>query len=176
DLDHRRDGMLVWGRQQLGTQLGLHSASPQSALLDSDQLAWSLAIFLRFDQNLNVNLENRDFIKQALKCLFSTQTDGTWRHYKPLFHYKNVGNAYCYVFETFTALLQCALQVGYKAEMVRELLKPYCKNLIDLWLYSETTKIDLREYYKLKALPLPPSGKEYGWGSGHRKNVPDPES
>jgi len=176
DLNRRRNSMLLWGRQTLGNQLGLHSASPQSSMLDSDQLAWSLAIFLRFDQNLNVNLENRDFIKQALKCLFSTQTDGTWRHYKPLFHYKNVGNAYCYVFETFTALLQCALQVGYKAEMVRELLKPYCKNLIDLWLYSETTKIDLREYYKLKALPLPPSGKEYGWCSGHRTNVPDPES
>jgi hypothetical protein len=165
DLKRRREGMLLWGRQQLGSQLGLHSASPLSSVLDSDQLAWSLAIFLRFDETLNVNLENRDFIKQAFKCLFSTQADGTWRHYKPLFHYKEAGNAYCYVFETFAVLLQCALRKEAEAEMVRELLKPYCKNLMDLWRYADSTKI-----------PLRPGSKEIGWCSGHRTNVTDPES
>jgi hypothetical protein len=167
DLEHKRDGMVLWGRQQLGTQLGLHSASPQSSVLDSDQLAWSLAIFLRFDKTLNMNLENRDFLKQAFKCLFSTQTDGTWRHYKPLFHYEEAGNAYCYVFETFTALLQCTLEEKPETEMVRELLKPYCKNLMDLWRYAESTKIPM---------PLAPGGKEIGWCSGHRTNVTEPES
>jgi hypothetical protein len=167
DLRRRRDGMLLWGRQQLGNQIGLHSASPHSSVLDSDQLAWSLAIFLRFDKTLNMNLENRDFLKQAFKCLFSTQTDGTWRHYKPLFHYEEAGNAYCYVFETFTALLQCALQRKPAAEMVRELLKPYCNNLMDLWRYAESTKIPI---------PLVRGGKEIGWCSGHRTNITEPES
>jgi hypothetical protein len=158
--------MVLWARQQLGTQLGLHSASPQSSVLDSDQLAWSLAIFLRFDQTLTMNLENRDFLKQALKCLFSTQTDGTWRHYKPLFHYKRAGNAYCYVFETFAVLLQCALQDRAEAEMIRELLKPYCNSLMDLWRYADSTKI-----------PLPELGPNViGWCSGHRTNVTEPES
>lgn len=165
DLDRRRQGMLLWSRQQLGYQMGLHSAVPSSSVLDTDQLAWSLAIFLRFDQDLSVNLENRDFVKQALKCLFSTQTDGTWRHYKPLFHYKKAGNAYCYVFETFAVLLGCALMDGAKAEMIRELLKPYCKNLMDLWFYADSTKI-----------PLYPDSKEIGWCSSHRTNVTSPES
>ncbi|MFZ3214013.1 MAG: ATP-binding protein [Terriglobales bacterium] len=165
DLRRRRNGMLLWARQQLGHQIGLHSATPPSSVLDSDQLAWSLVIFLRFDKKFVVNLENRDFVKQALNCLFSTQTDGTWRHYKPLFHYEEAGNAYCYVFETFAALLQCALQEGAEAVMVRELLKPYCKNLMDLWRYADSTKI-----------PLPHSGKGIGWCSGHRTNVTDPES
>jgi ATPase family protein associated with various cellular activities (AAA) len=167
DLKQRREGMLLWARQQLGYQIGLHSAAPPSSVLDSDQLAWSLAIFLRFDDNLNVNLENRDYIKQAFKCLFSTQTDGTWRHYKPLFHYKEAGNAYCYVFETFAVLLGCALQEKAEADMVRELLEPYCKNLMDLWRYADSTKI-----------PLSPDGKAVGWGwcSGHRTNVTSPES
>ncbi len=165
DLSRKRDGMVLWARQQLGTQLGLHSASPQSSMLDSDQLAWSLAIFLSFDKTLTMNLENRDFLKQALKCLFSTQADGTWRHYKPLFHYQNAGNAYCYVFETFAVLLQCALQAKAEAEMVRALLKPYGKNLIELWRYADSTKI-----------PLAPGGKEIGWCSGHRTNVTEPES
>lgn len=163
DLKRRREGMLLWGRAQLGYQLGLHSAP--SSVLDSDQLAWSLAILLRFEEGLGVNLENRDFVKQALKCLFSTQTDGTWRHYKPLFHYMTAGNAYCYVFETFAALLQCGLCEGAKAEMFRELLKPYCKNLMDLWRYADSTKIPVRT-----------GGKEFGWCSGHRTNVTDPES
>lgn len=159
-----REGMLLWAQQQLGSQLGLHSASPQSSMLDSDQLAWSLAIFFRFDKKLQVNLENRDLVKQAFKCLFSTQTDGTWRHYKPLFHYKKAGNAYCYVFETFAALLQCALQDEAEAKMVRELLKPYCQNLLDLWGYADSTKIPL------------PCGEGFGWCSGHRTNVTSPES
>jgi hypothetical protein len=145
DLKPKLEGMLVWARQQLGTQLGLHSASPQSSVLDSDQLAWSLAIFLRFDKNLTMNLENRDFLKQAFKCLFSTQADGTWRHYKPLFHYLEAGNAYCYVFETFAALLQCALDEKPETEMIRELLKPYAQNLMDLWQYADSTKIPLSQ-------------------------------
>jgi len=165
NLKSRREGMLLWGRQQLGSQLGLHSASPQSSVLDTDQLAWSLAIFLRFDETLKVNLEKRDFLKQAFKCLFSTQTDGTWRHYKPLFHYRNAGNAYCYVFETFAVLLQCALREGAEAEMIRELLKPYDKNLMDLWRYADSTKI-----------PLCAGSKDVGWCSGHRTNVTTPES
>ena len=168
DLSRKSDGMVMWARQQLGTQIGLHSAAPQSSVLDSDQLAWSLAIFLSFDKTLTMNLENRDFLKQAFKCLFSTQTDGTWRHYKPLFHYKNAGNAYCYVFETFAVLLQCALQENKaEAEMVRALLKPYCNNLMDLWRYADSTKMPL---------PKPATGKEIGWCSGHRTNVTEPES
>jgi len=167
DLNRKCDGMVLWARQQLGTQLGLHSASPPSSVLDSDQLAWSLAIFLAFDETLTMNLENRDFLKQAFKCLFSTQADGTWRHYKPLFHYKEAGNAYCYVFETFAVLLQCALQANAKAEMVRELLKPYRNNLMDLWRYADSTKIPV---------PRAPGGKEIGWCSGHRTNVTEPES
>lgn len=167
DINRKCDGMVLWARQQLGTQLGLHSASPQLSVLDSDQLAWSLAIFLAFDKTLTMNLENRDFLKQAFKCLFSTQADGTWRHYKPLFHYKKAGNAYCYVFETFAVLLQCALQERAEAEMLRELLKPYCNNLMDLWRYADSTKIPV---------PRAPGGKEIGWCSGHRTNVTEPES
>jgi hypothetical protein len=163
DIERRRNGMLVWARQQLGQQIGLHSPSPLSSVLDTDQLAWSLTIFLRFDEELALNLETRDFVKQALKCLFSTQTDGTWRHYKPLFHYKKAGNAYCYVFETFAALLHCALGDQARAEMIRDLLRPYALNLMDLWKYADSTKI-------------PHGSRAIGWCSGHRTNITEPES
>jgi len=180
DLARRREGMLLWARNKLGHQLGLHSSTPQSSLLDSDQLAWSLAIFLRFDDSLKVNLENRDFIKQAFKCLFSTQVDGTWRHYKPLFHYKRVGNAYCYVFETFAALLQSAFRKGIEGEMIRELLAPYCENLLKLWRHANSTKIELSRYSDftrgLTKRKYVSTGKEVGWCSGHRINFTNPES
>jgi ATPase family associated with various cellular activities (AAA) len=166
DLNGRRAGMLHWSRQQLGYQIGLHSATPQSSMLDSDQLAWSLVTFLRFDESFHADLEKQDFIKQALKCLFSTQNAGTWRHYKPLFHYKKAGNAYCYAFETFAVLLQCAFKGSPQAEIARDLFKPYCKNLMDLWHYADSTKI-----------PLPAYGeKVFGWCSGHRTNDASPES
>jgi predicted ATPase len=173
-LQSRQDGMLLWARQQLGHQITLHSASPASSMLDTDQLAWSLAIFLNSSENLHSSLEKQDFVKQALKCLFSTQIPGvgTWQHYKPLFHYLQAGNAYCYVFETFAELLQCSLIVGPEAETIRQLLKPYCENLLDLWRYAEATKIPLQP-------PQTPNGFQgpfFGWCSGHRTNVTSAES
>jgi hypothetical protein len=49
--------------------------------------------------------------------------------------------------------------------MIRELFKPYDKNLMDLWQYSDSTKI-----------PLFQGSREVGWCSGHRTNVTEPES
>jgi len=165
-LSLKRQGMLAWARQRLGYEISLHS-EPRSSELDSDQLAWSLAIFLRFDQNFHSDLAKQDVIKQALKCLFSTQNDvGTWSHYKPLFHYRDSGNGYCYVYETFAVLLQCALVERPETEVIQALLRPYCEKLLNFWHYADSTKI-----------PLPPDENVYGWSSGHRiGNLGEPES
>ena len=161
DLPLKREGMLLWTRQRLGYEIGLHS-EPKSSVLDTDQLAWTLAIFLRFDGNFHSDLAKQDLIKQALKSLFSTQNNvGTWPHYKPLFHYRDAGNAYCYVFETFAVLLQCALRERPETEVIHALLKPYCQNLVELWDYAVSTQI-----------PLQSDGKIIGWSSGHRINNP----
>jgi hypothetical protein len=71
------------------------------------------------------------------------------------------------VFETFAVLLQSALEEKPETEMVRDLLKPYGKNLMDLWQYADSTKIPMA---------IEPSGKAIGWCSGHRTNVTEPES
>jgi hypothetical protein len=161
NLALKREGMLWWARQKLGYEISLHS-EPKSSVLDTDQLAWSLAIFLRFDQNFHSDLAKQDLIKQALKCLFSTQNDvGTWSHYRPLFHYRDAGNGYCYVFETFAVLLQCALMERAETEVIQALFRPYCEKLMHLWRYADSTKI-----------PLPPSDKVLGWSSGHRISNP----
>jgi len=161
NLALKREGMFWWARQRLGYEISLHS-EPKSSVLDTDQLAWSLAIFLRFDQNFHSDLAKQDLIKQALKCLFSTQNDvGTWSHYRPLFHYRDAGNGYCYVFETFAVLLQCALKERAETEVIQALFKPYCERLMHLWRYADSTKI-----------PLPPNDKVFGWSSGHRISNP----
>jgi hypothetical protein len=95
-LSGAEEQMRLWARQQLGVQVALHAG--KSSKLDSDQLAWSLAILVTEPSKYESNLVEQDLIRQAFKCLFGTQEPiGTWRHYEPLFHYPNVGNAYCYV-------------------------------------------------------------------------------
>jgi hypothetical protein len=164
-IDAKREGMLLWAQQRLGYEISLHS-EPKSSVLDTDQLGWALATFLSFEKEFNANLAKQDLIKQAFKCLFSTQNDvGTWSHYKPLFHYRDAGNAYCYVFETFAVLLQCALQDPVnrpESEVVQTLLKPYCGRLMDLWRYAVSTQI-----------PLSSDEKVVGWSSGHRISNPE---
>jgi ATPase family associated with various cellular activities (AAA) len=161
NLPLKRAGMLSWARERLAYEISLHS-EPKSSVLDTDQLAWSLAIFLRFDRNFHSDLAKQDFIKQAVRCAFSTQNDvGTWPHYKPLFHYRDAGNAYCYVFETFAVLLQCALRQRPETKVIQDLFKPYSKHLMDLWRYAETTKI-----------PALTDEKVFGWSSGHRISNP----
>ena len=153
DLERRKKQMCDWGYHKLTYEVALHSAG--SSALDSDQLAWSLAIFLRTPDKYQWNLPAQDLVRHAFFCLFGTQEKtGTWRHYGPLFHYLHSGNAYCYVFETFTWLLKQALRPG--AEFARSLLKGHFGNLIGLWKYATRTQ----------TVVVP--GKQLAWSSGHR--------
>src|SRR5205823_3502493 len=108
----------------------------------------------------------QDFINDGLRCLFEHQTDaGIWRRGAPLFHYKQSGNAYCYIFETFTVLLGSALITRKEALFVRRSLFPYVKKLMKLWRYASSTKIRLVADKDI-----------FGWSSGHRVNRKEAES
>ena len=158
-LFERKPLFKLWARQQLGLQVALHAG--KSSKLDSDQLAWSLAILTREPADYQSDLAMQDIIRQSLRCLFSTQEPvGTWRHYAPLFHYPNAGNAYCFVFETFAVLLEQALKP--EAEFLRTVLKDHAKELIALWQYADSTKA------KLPTGPGVVAGRSCGWTSGHR--------
>jgi hypothetical protein len=152
-LDTRQQKMEYWAYQKLLYQIALHSA--KSSRLDSDELAWSLAIFLRNPERYRYKIAEQDLVAQAFKCLFSTQEDnGSWRHYNPLFHYQDSGNAYCYVFETFTWLLKQVLRPD--AEFARELLRKHLTELVKLWNFAERIETVIEE------------GKILAWSSGHR--------
>src|SRR5207253_4533272 len=132
-----------WSRRTLGYQVALHAA--ESSMLDSDQLAWSLATLLKFDApRFPADLGDQDLLREALKRIFGTQLPiGTWRHYRSLFHYREAGNAYCYVYETFAILLQIALDDDPGRQLFRDTLRSYAGGLSRLWQYSESTRIAL---------------------------------
>ena len=134
--------MLLWAHEAAAVQVALHSAD--SPALDSDQLAWAMAILFRFGQGFDVDIGEQDFIRTGLRCLFARQNNvGIWRTGRPLFHYKKSGNAHCYVFETFTVLLKAVLTTRDGTVFLRQALQPYAKKLLKLWGYAISTRIPL---------------------------------
>lgn len=168
-LSRLKDQMLLWARAVAGRQISLHVS--KSSTLDSDQLAWSLAIFTKFASDFQSNLSDQDFLRQGFAALFAEQTpSGTWQHGRPLFHYKKAGNAYCYVYETFTILLKNVLERKNEGEFLRTTLWPFLPNLMNLWKYALSTQIPL------PVDPEKPELKLVGWSSGHRMEQPFAES
>lgn len=162
DIEKHIAQMRQWARECLGYQVSLHSAN--STLLDSDQLAWALAIVTRSPSSFASSPAEQDFIKHGFKCLFATQkNNGSWQHYAPLFHYLKTGNAYCYVFESFAELLRHALSTG--AEFIRTTLRENFAELMKLWAYAESVQVVVDGV-----------GKKVIWSSGHRTNNIHPES
>lgn len=169
-LNYREEQMLLWAKAIAGRQIALHVSN--SSTLDSDQLAWSLAILTRFGSDFQSNLADQDFLRQGFDALFAQQTPaGIWHHGRPLFHYKEAGNAYCYVYETFTVLLNTVLERKNEGEFLRSTLTPFLPKLIKLWKYALTTQIPLSgdDDARLDA-------KRIGWSSGHRLDHVSAES
>jgi hypothetical protein len=102
-----------WTKTELARQIYLHH--DESPHLDSDQLGWLLAIYVRFCEGIWYRADDRGLIQSGLKCLFQTQLPpGVWKTYRPIFHYKHAGDAYCYMFETLGELLRGCWQ--YEAQ------------------------------------------------------------
>jgi len=164
-LERRMAEIRLWAKAQLATETALHSA--KSPNLDSDQLAWSLAIAARFDSDIQSDLSRQDLFRHALGCLFETQKPvGTWRHYRPLFHYQNAGNAYCFVFETFAVLLRACLQRAQETTFFIDTFKPHFDRLQALLEYAVTTR----------TVTSDGDQQVLAWSSGHRTNKTSPES
>jgi hypothetical protein len=160
----RRNALLVWAWEVLGCQVALHEV--KSAERDTDQLLYALVIATRFSAPSvysQSTLRYRDVVKKSLEIFFREQDPtGTWVHHEPLFHYREAGNAYCYIFESLTPLLKNALRAD--AAWLRALLRPYAPQLFQLLAYAEATKVPLG------------NGRAVGWSSGHRTNMPFAES
>ncbi|HTG43206.1 MAG TPA: ATP-binding protein [Verrucomicrobiae bacterium] len=159
-----RAEFLLWSKETASYQMTLHASD--SSTHDSDQLAWALITILSFDRDFEANLAQQDFLRYGLKCLFAKQTNaGIWRTGAPLFHYKESGNAHCYVFETFSHLLRSVITERKEGVFLRKIFLPYVNHLLKLWHYAKSTQI-----------PLSGDDNLFGWSSGHRANRKDAES
>jgi len=159
ELTHRRNLMIEWAWQELGTQVGLHEA--MSSTRDSDQLMWTIAIIATFSDLNTMDLEDQDLLTDALRCLFDSQEEvGTWRHQNPLFHYESSGNAYSHVYEALNAVCKPALDRDFRFLQME--LANYQSNFVRLLDYSEATVHTFDDGI-------------VAWSSGHRTNNPKPE-
>lgn len=163
DLDRMWESMRLWARAKLTEEVALHWA--QSAALDSDQLTWALTTYLKFEGDLSSDLRGQDLVRKAFDALASTQERvGTWRHYRPLFVYSNVGNAYCYVYESFTFLLKAVLEKFGQQEFLEEVIRGFIDHLQRLREYAEMTQVQHKSEPDAVA-----------WSSGHRPAESKPE-
>lgn len=158
--------LVSWSWRVLGCQIALHRAGSSS--LDTDQLAWALTIVTRFRARgaPEPALEYMDLIRDGLDVFFGAQDQvGTWHHHEALFHYRDSGNAYCYVFETLSELFKNALRADPHAHLLRALLRPYLGCFSKLLDFVEETK-----------QPIVGCDSAVGWCAGHRVGERDPES
>jgi len=161
DPERTEKQMLLWARAKLAEEITLHWAG--SAELDSDQLTWSLTVFIKFGGDLSSDLRGQDLVRKAFEALGGTQEPvGTWRHYRPLFVYSNVGNAYCYVFESFAFLLNAVIARFEEQEFLEDVLRGFLPRLTRLRMYAEMTQVQ-------------GSDGAVGWSSGHRPGEGRPE-
>ena len=157
----RRKPLLAWARRQVASQVVLHHA--RSADLDSDQLAWALAILARFaaDDRGATPQMRQNLFEVGLSCLFGTQeANGTWRRYRPLFNFQRSGNAYCYVYETFDVLLGSV--VGSGQPSLLNAFIPYVPRLMLLFGHAMATRVPLTD-------------RAFAWASGNTTNRTQPE-
>lgn len=163
DLEEKMQVANLWTREVLALQTALIQA--KSEQVDGNQLAWALAaqFLLEPPDPLTRESAEHDVYRAALAAFFAEQSDsGAWPLYQPLFHYPNAGNAYCFSFETLTALLRPSLS-SEGGRNLRELLAPHLDQLLLAWHFARRNE---------RRLP----GGEVGWTSGHHVHRLKPEA
>jgi ATPase family associated with various cellular activities (AAA) len=143
-----------WAWAELARQLALIQA--KSKTQDAFAVAYLLMLVTAVTPSSKINPEQSSIQRAALKTVFECQLqDGTWPLSRPLFHYPNFGNAYCYEYEMLTQLLR---EPG-----LRDLLIQYLPNL------SIAAESVSNSVYRVE-------GGIPAWTSGHHPNQGEPES
>jgi hypothetical protein len=168
DDRHRKASTNLWLRAVIGRELALHRAG--SRVADPQQLAWAIAALVA--QSATPLADHSDgtgvLLEAGLDAFFEQQgPTGTWDTGRPLFHYLEAGNAYCYIYETLAELLALALDRDLPASA--ELRRHLRSHLPGLLL--------ARRHLLDTARPLgDPRHGLRGWSSGHHPHRTSPES
>lgn len=142
-----------WLEKVLYRQIALFHANDEIEK-DIFQLGYSLIILMIF----NYNIDN-PIIKKAISIIFNDQNDdGSWDKYHPLFHYPEVGNAYCYTFELISDVFLILNKYNY-------ILENYIENFEKVRNWTKNYEISDKT-----------EEGTYGWCSYHHADWKKPES
>jgi adenylate kinase family enzyme len=145
------EAVLEWSWNYVRSESVTLHASPR----DSDALELAYALVLVTSLSSGLPPADREIVRYSIQQLFEAQLpDGSWPRGRPIFHYPDVGNAYCYEYELLVQLLA-----------TRE-IKPFLHDHL-AGLMKAADAIDQRKY---------PLSKGYGWSSGHHRHILFPES
>jgi hypothetical protein len=143
-----------WAWAELSNQLTLVYAESKSR--DAFGVVYVLILATMLTPGKEITPEQSSIQRAAVKTFFDCQlADGTWPLSRPLFHYPETGNAYCYEYEMLTQLLQ--------EKDLTDLLLEYLPKI------GLAVDAALRTGYRLAA-------KVQVWSSGHHPQVAEPES
>jgi hypothetical protein len=93
-----------WAEKEINKQIALLSRNDKTA--DVFQLAYSVILLTGLVEPDWISPDQEFITETALSELFGRQReDGTWPLSRPLFHYPDVGSAYCYDYEMLVQLL-----------------------------------------------------------------------
>lgn len=149
--DAEVDAIVSWAWGYVRSESVTLHASPGDA--DALELAYAVVIVTSLSPGLHP--ADREIVRYALRQLFNAQLpDGTWPRGRPIFHYPDVGNAYCYEYELLVQLL------------ATRQLHPFLHDHVD-GLLKAADAIDDKKF---------PLEKGYGWASGHHRHIRYPES
>jgi len=152
--DKLRESVNEWAWAELTRQLALIQAKSKTA--DSFALAYLLMLVAAVTRSSKTDPEQTSIQRAALKTFFDCQLDdGTWPLSRPLFHYRNFGNAHCYEYEMLTQLLQ--------QDELRDSLLEYLPRLASA--AESVSKTVYRVENGVRA-----------WTSGHHPQLENPES
>lgn len=154
-----------WLEKTLTVQVAYHYQG--SVYADPQQLAWALCGLVRFAKGDGLRRRSspkHELMNSAVRAFFEQQhrTRRDWDRGKQLFHYPNVGNAYCYTYETLGELLSLAISTSeWPGRALMDALHPYQNELVAT--YEAIWNAALRD------------GGQYSWSSGHHLNNDAPE-
>jgi len=140
--------------REIHKQFALITSQSRSA--DLFQLAYSIILVTSLGRPGNFQPDQNLMLRSGIDLLFANQRrDGGWPRSQPLFHYPDVGNAYCYEYEMLTQLLS--------EDRLGEALLPHLEELG-------------AAAYGLQRDSFLLAGGGHGWSSGHHPQIIGPES
>jgi hypothetical protein len=153
-----QDAVREWASREITRQITLLLTEAKTS--DIYSLAYSAILLAGVSDPSTTSPDDARILRTAVDKIFSAQRkDGSWPSSRPLFHYPDVGSAYCYEYEMLVQLLRQS--TGNST--LRTALLEHLEQISNAAYALESTSFDL-------------GGRARGWASGHHPQLKGPES